>query len=151
MSIKAIIDAEVTDKTLEVRHKGAVYKLTGRPDINIIGSSIMSEAEVIDRKVNHYNNVTGSKYGFDKKLVLSVAMVAATLEHEDDPERRYDETEIAMLATKDSGLFLKLSAVAAQVCGITSEDNASRTVDALGMGESENSEAEPSENSTDES
>lgn len=134
MSIKSILSQEIEARTEEVKFQGTTYTLSGSPNINLLGDALMSEEAVTKKLASHYTTVTKSAEPFHPKIVMQVKMVAAALHHEDDPEKRYDDTEIAGLAVRSAGLFLKLSGAASKVFGLADASDDPDVISALGLG-----------------
>lgn len=118
MSILKLISEPPKKRSETVTFERETYTLSGYPDTTKVQHIVLMTPSERERKARHWSKLTGSD--FTEKMVLHVMMVAETLEHEDDPELRYDEVEIARLATVQSGLFLLLVGGATKVLGITS-------------------------------
>lgn len=117
MSILKLINEPAEKLTEQVKHRGTTYTLSGYPDATKLQHIVLMTPSDQEKRARHWSKFTGSE--FDAKLILHIMLVAETLEHEEDPERRYDEVEIAMLATKQAGLFLSLVGAASKILGFS--------------------------------
>ena len=126
-----IISKPVVDRTEVVEWQGETYTLTGRPDANLLGRTLLLTEDQRATKAKHYANLTGLE--FDPSIVPQVLLVSECLQHEDDPSARYDESEIARLAVANGILLAQLFGAAARCIGL--EDGPTEAVAGAAAGE----------------
>lgn len=139
MPVSKLIQEPVEDRLQKVDHGKEDFMLCGRPDANLYGNSLLLSEQDRNRKAFHWTTVLGLDRPFSPDLVPQVMLVRDTLQHEEDPSRRYDEVEIASLAVKQGPLFMKLVAAAFTVSGLTEGDL--NPIEAVAAGNSEDSAA----------
>jgi hypothetical protein len=133
MSILKLISEPPKKRAETVTFERETYTLSGYPDTTKVQHIVLMTPSERERKARHWSKLTGSD--FTEKMVLHVMFVTETLEHEDDPELRYDEVEIARLSTVQAGLFLLLVGAACKVLGVTNDG--ADGIDEMLAGESE--------------
>jgi hypothetical protein len=131
MSILAKIEAAVEPTVVVVEHQGEKYTLSGTPDAALYGDIFLLDPEQINNRVTMWRQFVGEHFSVD--LFPHVVAVARTLHHEKDPAARYEEHEIAILATRDLQLFLLLMNAAYQCLGFGETSDAIETVQAAAL------------------
>jgi hypothetical protein len=132
MSVLKIITKPVETKTSEVIHQGATYSLAWKPDPNLYSDLFLRRPDQLESDAHSLSVLSGAKV--DGDTISHIRLVARLLVHEDDPESRYPEHEIAQLAARDPLLFGKLLGAADALIG-------GSVVDEVAAGESEASDA----------
>jgi hypothetical protein len=137
-SILDIISKPVETKRVKVEHKGHVFTLEGRPDANAFGEALFVSEDDKNTYSAHWSRVCGTD--FDPENVFKVKLITRYLQHEEDPARRYDETDIAQLSVHDGPLFLKLFKEALTVSGFDETADPKSAVVGAGLPNSEKAE-----------
>lgn len=125
--IRKLLSEPVADRTIEVPYEGGVYTVRARPDAGLIGRTVYLPDEHARQRAEHYRRVLGQDASFEPDDVRRILLVAETLVPPEG-EPRYDETEIARLATQHGVLFLALAGAALTAVGLVREDGSSPTL-----------------------
>jgi hypothetical protein len=115
MSILKRIGRPIEERRKLVQWQGDTYAVVGSSDIALFEHTLFLDDDAKARRAAHWEAVTGRS--FHLETVPKLLLICATLEHEEDPARRYDEIEIAQLALRDGALASMLFAAAAEVTG----------------------------------
>lgn len=121
MPISSIIDSPLGERREEVVYKKETYVVVGRPNANSIEQVLMIPETKKETLAAHFSKICGADISADS--IPRIAAVAMTLQHEGDPNDRYDIAEIAKLSDSDGVLFLQLVGAAFKCLGLVEGEN----------------------------
>lgn len=118
-------------RTKTVEYGGESFTLEYTPSLSFMARTLHSMGPKHETMVTHVAKMLKvDRSELEPPTMNFILLVTETLQHEDDPKRRYDVTEIAGLAASEPLLFAALQVGALELIG-ASEDDAKTGLDPI--------------------